>query len=227
MNNFVIRLQDVSKEFRQGSTVVKALDDVTWNLANSGKLVALVGPSGSGKTTLLNLIGALDVPTRGQVIVEGTDLGRLTEQELTEYRREKVGFVFQSYNLIPNLSVVENVMLPMEFTQTPKVLAQNRAGKLLGEVSLWHRQYHKPAALSGGEQQRVAVARALANDPDIILADEPTGNLDSQTGKEIIRLLKELAHTKSKTVIVVTHDEGIVEIADEQSFLRDGKIIQN
>ena len=206
---------------------MKALDDVTWNLANSGKLVALVGPSGSGKTTLLNLIGALDVPTRGQVIVEGSDLGRLTEQELTAYRREKVGFVFQSYNLIPNLSVVENVMLPMEFTQTPKVLAQSRALALLSEVSLEHRQNHKPSALSGGEQQRVAVARALANDPDIVLADEPTGNLDSQTGREIIRLLKELAHTKTKTVIVVTHDEGIVELADERSSLRDGKIIQN
>ena len=226
MNNDIISLKGVTKEFRQGATIIHALKDITWNLSNTGKMVAVVGPSGSGKTTFLNLVGALDVPTSGQVIVDGTNIADLTERELTKYRREKVGFVFQNYNLIPNLSVLENIMLPMEFARTPKREALARALGFLGDVNLEHRQKQKPPTLSGGEQQRVAIARSLANDPDIILADEPTGNLDSQTGVEIIGLLKGLAHSKNKTVIIITHDEGIVKIADEHFMLRNSKLTE-
>ncbi|MCH8986875.1 ABC transporter ATP-binding protein [Patescibacteria group bacterium] len=222
--NKLIELKNVSKVFKQGDTEIRAVDNVTWSIENSGKLIAIVGPSGSGETTLLNLLGALDLPDTGELHIEGKDISRFSEKELTEYRKRKIGFVFQTYNLIPNLSALENVMLPMEFNEIPVQEAKKRAEELLEGVKMSHRKDHRPSKLSGGEQQRVAIARSLANDPDIILADEPTGNLDSQTGKEIIQLLKELAHTKNKTVIVVTHDQGIVELTDEKYTLRDGKI---
>ena len=225
MNKPLIELKNVTKVFKQGTNEIRAVDGLTWGIDDSGKLVAIVGPSGSGKTTLLNLLGALDLPDRGEVINQGKNISRYSEKELTEYRKRKIGFVFQSYNLIPNLTALENVMLPMEFLGLPINQAQKRADELLKELKIHHRKNHKPAKLSGGEQQRVAIARALANDPEIILADEPTGNLDSETGREIIQLLKNLAHTKNKTVIVVTHDERISEIANEKFILRDGKII--
>lgn len=224
-NTLLIELKNVSKIYRQADTEIRAVDDLTWNITDSGKLIAIVGPSGSGKTTLLNLLGALDIPTKGELLIEGKDVSRFSEQELTSYRAKKIGFVFQTYNLIPNLNALENVMLPMEFMQDRKEDAQKKAKQLLQEVKVDHRTYHKPAKLSGGEQQRVAIARALANNPDIILADEPTGNLDSKTGREIVELLKNLAHTKNKTVIVVTHDTSIVELADEKYSFRDGKIV--
>ncbi|MCH8986675.1 ABC transporter ATP-binding protein [Patescibacteria group bacterium] len=222
--NKLIELKNVSKVFKQGDIEIRAVDDTTWSIEDSGKLIAIIGPSGSGKTTLLNLLGALDLPDTGELIIEGKNVSRFSEKELTEYRKRKIGFVFQTYNLIPNLSALENVMLPMEFTGTPNQKARKRAEELLQEVKMNHRKDHRPSKLSGGEQQRVAIARALANNPDIVLADEPTGNLDSKTGREIINLLKNLAHTKNKTVIVVTHDEGIVDTADEKYILRDGKI---
>ena len=222
--NKLIELKNVSKVFKQGDIEIRAVDDTTWSIEDSGKLIAIIGPSGSGKTTLLNLLGALDLPDTGELIIEGKNVSRFSEKELTEYRKRKIGFVFQTYNLIPNLSALENVMLPMEFTGTPNQKARKRAEELLQEVKMNHRKDHRPSKLSGGEQQRVAIARALANNPDIVLADEPTGNLDSKTGREIINLLKNLAHTKNKTVIVVTHDEGIVDTADEKYILRNGKI---
>lgn len=223
--NKLIELKNVSKIYHQADTEIRAVDDITWSVTDSGKLIAIIGPSGSGKTTLLNLLGALDIPTKGELRIEGKDVSYFSEEELTSYRARKIGFVFQTYNLIPNLNALENVMLPMEFTHTHKEDAQKKAEQLLQEVKMGHRTYHKPAKLSGGEQQRVAIARSLANDPDIILADEPTGNLDSKTGREIVELLKNLTHTKNKTVIVVTHDSGIVELADEKYTLRDGKIM--
>lgn len=223
--NKLIELKNVSKIYRQGETEIRAVDDITWSITDSGKLIAIIGPSGSGKTTLLNLLGALDVPTKGELLIEGKNVSHFSEQELTSYRARKIGFVFQTYNLIPNLNALENVMLPMEFTRAHKEDSQKKAEKLLQEVRMDNRKLHKPAKLSGGEQQRVAIARSLANDPDIILADEPTGNLDSKTGREIVELLKNLAHTKNKTVIVVTHDTSIVELADEKYSFRDGKIL--
>lgn len=223
--NKLIELKNVSKIFRQGDAEIKAVDDLTWSMSDSGKLIAIVGPSGSGKTTLLNLFGALDIPTKGELLIEGRDISRFSEKELTSYRARKIGFVFQTYNLIPNLTALENVMLPMEFTRTNPNEAGKRAESLLQDVKMSHRKDHKPSKLSGGEQQRVAIARALANDPDIVLADEPTGNLDSRTGREIVTLLKDLAHAKNKTVIVITHDASILELADEKYTLRDGKIL--
>ncbi len=225
MNKNIIELKNVSKVFKLGDMEIRAVDDMSWSITDSGKLIAIMGPSGSGKTTLLNLLGALDIPDKGEVIIEGKDISRFSEKELTEYRKRKIGFVFQSYNLIPNLTALENVMLPMEFLGTASSEACSRAEKLLQEVKVAHRKDQKPPKLSGGEQQRVAIARSLANNPDIILADEPTGNLDSKTGRAIIELLKNLAHSKNKTVIVITHDTGIVELADEKYTLRDGKIL--
>lgn len=222
--NKLIELKNVSKIYRQADTEIRAVDDLTWSVTEPGKFIAIVGPSGSGKTTLLNLLGALDVPTKGKLLIEGKNVSHFREEELTSYRARKIGFVFQTYNLIPNLTALENVMLPMEFTRVHKEDCQKKAEKLLQEVRMDHRKLHKPTKLSGGEQQRVAIARALANDPDIILADEPTGNLDSKTGREIVELLKNLARSKNKTVIVVTHDTTIVELADEKYSFRDGKI---
>lgn len=221
----VIQLENVSKLYRQGPTIIKALDGINLSIGDSARMVVILGPSGSGKTTFLYMLGALERPTRGQVVVLGQDLGGLSESQLTLYRRQTVGFVFQTYNLIPNLTALENVALPMEFYGVDHREATKKAGQLLGEVNMARRASHAPAKLSGGEQQRVAIARALANDPQIILADEPTGNLDSVTGEEIVRLLKELAEQRHKTVIVVTHDEKIVELADITFHIRDGKIV--
>lgn len=222
--NEIIVLQNVTKEWRQGPTTVKALDNSSLSLHDEGKMIAIIGPSGSGKTTLLNLLGCLDKPTSGEVLIEGQSTTQMTEKELTELRRKKIGFVFQTFNLIPTLTALENVMLPMEYNQVPRETRNERAKELLEEVKISHRAAHTPARLSGGEQQRVAIARAFANDPHIVLADEPTGNLDSVTGSEIVRLLKDEAEKKKKLIIVVTHDEKIVEIADRRLFIRDGKI---
>jgi putative ABC transport system ATP-binding protein len=218
-------LENVVKEYKLGDQSVRALDGVDLEVG-WGSVVAIVGPSGSGKSTLLNVLGAMDRPTSGRAVVEGVDLGRLGEKDLTEYRRAKVGFVFQAFNLIPNLSALENVMLPMEFAGVPADERKKRATELLERVGMSHRVGHTPARLSGGEQQRVAIARALANDPAIILADEPTGNLDSKTGREVIGLLRELARERGKTVIVVTHDEAIEAVADLTAYIRDGRIAE-
>jgi len=217
-----IELNNVMKEYRRGADIVVALDLEHLEIDARG-LLGVIGPSGSGKSTLLHLLGAMDRPTRGTVVVAGQELEMLKPVELTRFRRETVGFVFQSFNLIPNLTAAENVALPMEFTGRPKEERRRRALELLEQVGLGHRAKHRPHELSGGEQQRVAIARALANDPRLILADEPTGNLDSQSGQMIYKLLKEIAG--ERLVIVVTHDLRLSERVDRVVELQDGRLI--
>ncbi len=217
--------EGLTKHFKSGPVTVKAVDGVSFRLPR-GKIVALRGPSGCGKSTLLNLIGALDRPDSGQLNVDGVDVGRLSGGGEVEYRRRKVGFVFQQFNLVPQLSAIENVILPMEFVGTGTNGAlQVRARELLARVGLAQDQHRRrPAKLSGGEQQRVAIARALANDPPIVLADEPTANLDSETGRLIVELLRTL-RTENRTVIIATHDEAIAAKADIILEMRDGRLV--
>lgn len=222
--NKIIELKNVTKQYKSGDRIIKVIDGVDLSISDSDNIIVIAGPSGSGKTTLLNLIGALDKPTSGQVLIEGTDITKLDDKKLTLLRKKKIGFIFQTYNLIPNLTALENVILPMEFANIDTKKAKEEATNLLEEVKMNYRAEHFPNKLSGGESQRVAIARALANDPDIILADEPTGNLDSAIGKEIVNLLKKLAHEKKKTIIIVTHDEGIVNVADVKFHIKDGKV---
>lgn len=223
MNN-IVDIRNLTKEYVSGDGKAKVLDGIAFSISRGGKFITIAGSSGSGKTTLLSMIGALDKPTSGQIFIEGTDVTRLGERQLTMLRRKKIGFVFQSFNLLPNLTALENVTLPMEYNHADAVASKSRAESLLKDVKMIHKAGQFPGKLSGGESQRVAIARALANDPDIILADEPTGNLDSATGKEIVGLLKSLAHEKNKTVIVVTHDEGIMNLSDIKFHIKDGKI---
>ena len=220
----LVTLTQVTKEYRVGDHAVRALDNVDLEVGR-GLMVAIVGPSGSGKTTLLNILGAMDQPSAGEVAVDGTRLNELDGQGLTEYRRHVVGFVFQAFNLIPNLTALENVMLPPEFAGMAAGPRRQRAEALLERVGMARRAEHTPGRLSGGEQQRVAIARALANDPAIVIADEPTGNLDSRTGREIVALLHELARERRKTIIVVTHDEAVEAVADLTVHIRDGRIV--
>jgi len=220
---YAVVLESVVKRYPMGADTVEALRGLELAIP-AGVMAAIIGPSGSGKSTLLNLLGALDHPTAGKVIVAGTDLGTLPEAGLTAYRRRSVGFVFQDYGLIPNLTALENVMLPMEFAKLPVAEAKQRARQLLEAVGLGHRTSHRPSRLSGGEQQRVAIARALANDPAIVLADEPTGNLDTTKGREIVELLRRLVKERGKTAIVVTHDARIAGAADLRFHIQDGKI---
>jgi len=217
----LISLREVSKVYQRGDQVVTALDGIDLVLPERG-MVALVGPSGSGKSSLLHLVGAMDRPTSGEVIVAGQQLNTLPESGLTAFRRNTVGFVFQSFNLIPNLSALENVMLPMEFAGVAVDERKTRAADLLKQVNLSARLTHRPRELSGGEQQRVAIARALANNPRLVLADEPTGNLDSKTGRLIYQLLKEIS--AMRTVLVVTHAEPLAEMADQVLHIRDGQL---
>ena len=217
----LIELKDVAKHYKKGGEVVKAVDGINQEIPTTG-MIAIVGPSGSGKSTLLHIIGAMDRPTRGEVIVAGETLNDLPERELTRFRRQTVGFVFQTFNLIPNLTALENVMLPMEFDHVPKSERVRRAKSLLERLGLGQRLKHRPSELSGGEMQRVAIARALANDPPLILADEPTGNLDSQAGQMIYELLKGIS--SERTVMVVTHAEPLAQMADRVLYIRDGRI---
>ncbi len=218
----VVELQGLAKHYRRGGEVVKALDGVDLRIDGTG-MVAIVGPSGSGKSTLLHMIGAMDRPTRGEAVVAGQALNGLPEKALTRFRRQTVGFVFQTFNLVPNLTALENVTLPMEFNKVKKAERDARARRLLDQVGLGHRLTHRPGELSGGEQQRVAIARALANDPPLILADEPTGNLDTESGEKIYELLKEVA--RQRTVLVVTHAEPLARMADRVLHIRDGRFV--
>lgn len=220
----LIELREVAKHYRKGSEVVKAIDGINLEVQEKD-MVAIVGPSGSGKSTLLHMIGAMDRPTGGEVSVAGRTLNGLAERDLTRFRRQTVGFVFQTFNLIPNLAALENVMLPMEFNHVPKEERLRRAKSLLERVGLGHRLSHRPNELSGGEMQRVAIARALANNPPLILADEPTGNLDSQAGQMIYELLKEIS--SERTVLVVTHAEPLALMADRVLRIKDGKIVDS
>ena len=216
-----IMVKKVSKVYHIGKTSIKALDDVTLEV-REGEILSVMGPSGSGKSTLLHLIGALDKPTSGEIIEFGVNITRMSERELAKFRRKNIGFVFQFFYLVPTLTALENVMLPL-LPIKPKGLKE-KAKSLLEEVGLGDRIYHKPGELSGGEQQRVAIARALINDPKIVIADEPTGNLDSKTGKKIVGLLKKIANKKRKILIIATHDLEVAKETDRIIILKDGRI---
>lgn len=220
MNRSVVELEDVTKVYPPD---VHALNGITLSIPHGG-VHAFVGPSGSGKSTLLYLLGAMDTPTGGSVVLDGLKLNDLPESELTIIRREKVGFVFQDFNLIPNLTALENVMLPMEFAGVARTERVRRASELLEIVGLAKRTSHRPAELSGGEKQRVAIARALANNPRVILADEPSGNLDSKSAEQIYSLFCKLA--RDRTVIVATHAERLAHLADRIFYLEDGRLIR-
>jgi len=222
----MLKVQRLTKEFQSGDSKVTAVKDVSLAV-QSGVFSTIVGKSGSGKSTLLSLLGALDKPTSGMINVDGQDISKMGDSKLIKYRRDKIGFIFQNYNLIPNLTAIENVMLPMEFSGIKLKQREERAKSLLLQVGLTEEKHiRKPGRLSGGEQQRVAIARALANKPKLILADEPTGNLDSATGKIIISLLKNLAKSEDTTIVAVTHDDGIAAQAEVSFRLRDGKLVK-
>lgn len=221
--NLIIELRDVWKTYQMGLVEVHALRGLTLKV-KKGDFVAIQGPSGSGKSTAMNLIGCLDVPTKGKVLLDGQDIAKFTESDLAQIRGRKIGFVFQQFNLIRTLSAVENVALPMLFQDLSAEERSKRAHLLLEQTGLGDRVGHKPNELSGGEQQRVAIARSLANNPEVVLADEPTGNLDSKIGMEIMDLLLKLHKKEHKTVIVVTHDQKVAGFADRVERLRDGRI---
>ncbi len=218
----MIELREVSKTVMSGTEPLTILHPLSINIA-SGRFLAIVGPSGSGKSTLLGLIAGLDAPTSGSVLIEGIDITRLDEDKLAKLRGEKIGFVFQFFHLIPSLTAQENVSVPMEIIGLRD--ARQRAEALLEEVGLTGRAHHYPSQLSGGEQQRVALARALANDPPIVLADEPTGNLDTKNGRHIMDLLHGIHQTRGTTVVLVTHDGELASQADARLVLRDGRVV--
>ena len=220
----LIVLRDLQRTFERGTMTVDALRDADLQIG-AGEFVALVGPSGSGKSTLLNLIGGLDHPTGGELWVDGVPLHTAGEAERTEHRRERVGFIFQSFNLLPRLTAVENVAVPLMLAGVDKEAREARAAEMLDRVGLGHRLGHYPAEMSGGEQQRTAVARALIHKPALILADEPTGNLDSRIGAEVMDLLRELNAEQLITLIVVTHDADVAAYADRIVHLRDGAVV--
>ena len=219
-----VKVEDVEKVYKLGEIMVPALKKVNMNL-EPGEFVAVMGPSGSGKTTLLNLIGALDKPTRGKIYVDGKDLTTMKEKELTTLRRRTIGDIFQFYNLIPVLSAFENVELPMLIAGAPWKERETRALQLLKDVGLADRADHRPDELSGGEQQRVAIVRALANKPSIVLADEPTGDLDTKTGAEVMHTLRNLSKSEGATVVIVTHDPIVADLANRVFNMRDGEIV--
>jgi putative ABC transport system ATP-binding protein len=220
-----VKLENIEKVYKLGEIPVQALSDVSLQLSK-GEFVAIMGPSGSGKTTLLNLIGVLDKPTKGEIYINGKNITKLKDRELTGLRRNTVGYIFQFYNLIPVLSAFENVELPMLISGTPKKEREERAHLLLEKVGLHGREKHRPDELSGGEQQRVAIVRALANKPSVVLADEPTGDLDSKTGKDVMQALRDLSRNEGATVIVVTHDSMVANLASRIFEMKDGRIIR-
>lgn len=221
----MLNVSHISKEFAAAGQTVRAVNDISLTVPE-GVFASIVGKSGSGKSTLLALLGALDKPTTGQIEVDGQDITKLSDHKLIAYRRDKIGFVFQAYNLIPNLTALENVMLPLELAGVGRARRQARAAELLELVGLEADEHRRrPARLSGGQQQRVAIARALANRPKLILADEPTGNLDSQTGKLIVDLLHHLAASEHTTIIAVTHDAEIARQTKQVFRLQDGQLV--
>jgi len=217
----IIKLEDVWKVYHMDEVDVEALSGINIEI-NEGEFVAIVGKSGSGKSTAMNMIGCLDVPTKGKVLLNGSDISRMNESRLAQIRGKKIGFIFQTFNLIPTLSALENVMLPMTFQQIPRDKRIRVAGDLLKKVGLIERADHLPGQLSGGERQRVAIARSLSNNPELILADEPTGNLDSKTGKEILGMLEDL-NKEGKTIVMVTHDSSLTKYANKIIQIKDGK----
>lgn len=221
--SIILDVRNVKKSYRMGKVVVQALRDVSFNV-EEGEFLAVLGPSGSGKSTLLHIIGCLDRPDYGEIMIEGKNVLRLSDDELADLRLKKIGFVFQFFNLLPRLTALENVMLPLILAEASDKESYKRAKELLELVGLGGRLNHRPSELSGGEQQRVAIARALINNPKLVLADEPTGNLDTKSGWEIVNLMRRLNEEMKQTFIVVTHDPQIAEVADRIIYIKDGLI---
>lgn len=226
MKKPIIELRKVWKTYKMGENNVHALQGINLYVY-PGEFLAIQGPSGSGKSTAMNLVGCLDTPTHGEVYLDGQDIANLSESDLAQIRGRKIGFIFQKFNLIDTLTALENVMLPMTFQGISEKERKARAEHLLRQFGLGERMDHKPNQLSGGQQQRVAIARALALDSPVILADEPTGNLDSKTGKEVMTFLRELNEKHGKTIVLVTHDDVLAHVADRVEFLKDGHIIES
>ena len=220
----ILQTENLKKYYGSGDTLVKALDGINLTV-EQGEFVSIVGTSGSGKSTLLHMLGGLDHPTSGTVKVEGRDISRLKEEELTIFRRRKIGFVFQSYNLVPVLNVYENIVLPVELDGNQ--VDEKYVDEIIRMLGLEHRKYNLPSQLSGGQQQRVAIARALATKPAILLADEPTGNLDSVTSQDVLSLLKVSSERFGQTVVMITHNEEIAQLADRIIRIEDGRITAN
>lgn len=222
----IIELRRVWKTYKMGDNNVHALQGIDLDI-HEGEFVAIQGPSGSGKSTAMNLVGCLDIPSKGEIYLAGQNISKLSESDLAQIRGRKIGFIFQKFNLIETLTALENVMLPMTFQGIPEHERKKRATQLLSQFGLGDRMDHKPNQLSGGQQQRVAIARSLAVNPPVILADEPTGNLDSKTGKEVMAFLRELNEKQGKTIVLVTHDDVLAHVADRIEFLKDGVIVQS
>ena len=220
----IIRLDNISKTYQMGNSQIKAVCDASL-IIKKGEFVAIVGPSGSGKSTMMNMVGALDLASKGDIYLDNINIEKVSESQLAQIRGKRIGFIFQTFNLIPTLNAVENVALPMTFQNIPRSVRMERAKELLKEVKLENRMFHLPNELSGGERQRVAIARALANDPEVILADEPTGNLDSKTGEEIINMFIDL-NKKGRTIIMITHDHNVAKRAQRIIRIKDGMIVK-
>jgi len=219
----MIELQSIIKKFRNGEEIVTAINDVSLSIKQN-EFVAVMGSSGSGKSTLMNVLGCLDTPSSGTYMLDNKDVASLSDDELSRIRNEHIGFIFQTFHLLPKLDVIENVKLPLRYSEISTEEANKRALDLIERVGLSHRKHHKPFEMSGGQRQRVAIARALINKPSVILADEPTGNLDSKTSKEIMLLLTEL-HQSGQTIVMVTHEDDIAKYAQRTIQMKDGKII--
>lgn len=225
-NDIVVQVTNLTKEFMSGELAVKALDSVSLEIKR-GEFIGIIGPSGSGKSTLMGLIGGLDNPSSGMVAIDGIDISKMKERPLTRIRNEKIGFVFQSFNLIPTLTALENVALPIQFSSHKQYNPTQRAKELLGLLGLGDRLQHRPSQLSGGQQQRVAIARALANNPPLLLGDEPTGNLDTKSSDVVMQALREVQRDMNTTVVLVTHDMDIASQVDRLVTLVDGRIAQD
>ncbi len=220
---FVLIAEQTTKEYRRGSEIIIAIRDINLKI-KKGEFFVIIGPSGSGKSTLLNVLSGLDTPTTGRIILDGLDTGMIDESMFPKIRRERVGFVFQNFNLIDELTAIENVEAPLWPTSLSSKIIEERALTVLRLVDLIERKDHRPKELSGGEQQRVAIARALINNPKVVFADEPTGNLDTKTGEEVVATLRRLRKEHGTTIIVVTHDQSLIKFADRTAYLKDGRI---
>lgn len=221
----MIEIRNLTKIYKMGDTEVRALDGISMSIAEK-EFVAIVGPSGSGKSTLMNILGCLDVPTEGSYILDGQEISKCNDNQLAEIRNRKIGFIFQNFNLLNKLDAIENVELPLIYIGVSSKERKAKAIEALKNVGLEQRVHHKPAELSGGQQQRVAIARALVTNPPFILADEPTGNLDSKTGREVLQMLKDL-HSKGNTIVLITHDDSIAKEAERIVRIKDGKIVMD